>query len=137
MSVCGHAVPDPAPHLLASVLSSLAPSTWCPRRALTIPLPSHIQPLVFPLSPVRAGKLLLHPVTTFSPLTLSSHTRKYFVFWQNNNVSPPSYSAPAVCQVRRKPAQDKCGQACSRKSFSFPSRLLFLTSSTVVCLTPC
>lgn len=46
MSVCGHAVPDPAPHLPASVLSSLAPSIWCPRGALTIPLPSHIQPLV-------------------------------------------------------------------------------------------
>lgn len=134
VSVGGHAVPGPAPHLPASALSS---SIWCPWGALGIPLPSRTQPLVLLLSHVGPGKLLLHPVTTFSHLTLPFPHQEVLCLSAKNHMNIPSYSAPAVCQVRRKSAQSLIGQGCSRKSFSFLNHLLFLMSSTVVCLTPC
>lgn len=126
---------------LALPLTSLH-QCWAPLHpqygAVTIPLPSHTQPLAFPLSP--AGALASSCFIQFPHWATShflSHTRKYVVFQQKTNMNLPSYSAPAVCQVRRKSAQSMSRQGCSRKSFSFPNHLLFLMPSTVVCLTPC
>lgn len=53
---------------------------------------------------------------------------------KNHNLSFPSYSAPGVCQVRTE--FPRTHETSFMKSFSSLTHLLFLISSTLLCLVP-
>lgn len=126
--------PCPSPHSISAELPgtlSMVPLS-CSDCSTSLSHPVFGLPLVS----CEGCKLLLHPVTTFSHRTATYPHQEVLCFLAKQQHE--SSKLLSTCSLSNEmSAQSMCRQGCSRKSFSFPNNLLFLMSSTVVCLMPC